>query len=211
MASAASKKLLKELPSEDDMRATLYGLLAESDQAVALLGAAYLDHALQVLFTAKFRLLLSDERQRLFNGAASGILGFMSAKIIMASALEMIGPDTYHDLTLINDIRNVFAHSLHGVSFETPLIARDCAKLKIFKPGVLTALQQTPKQKYFFTVVSLYSGLRTQLLQFQLAAALSPSSPPGADAPSPDKSKLRSRRNRHREAGSKTRQRPRRS
>ncbi len=202
------KKLLKELPPETAMQDILFGLLDKSDQAAVLRGTAYLDHALEVLLKAKFRPLNREERDQIFDGAANGILGFISAKIRMAYALRMINLQTYQDLLLINDIRNVFAHTLHDVDFNNAAVVNDCTKLKTFKPSVLGALQETPKQRYFFTVISIYAGLRQNLLQYQLASALADRPQPDAGVPSPDKSAPRSRRNRRRRADKKARQRP---
>ena len=198
MTSAASRKLLDELPTKEAMQHTLSGALGKNDQAAALTGAAYLDHALQLLLAAKFRPLTKPEYQRMFASATNGILGTASAKIRLAYALRLINAQTYEDLLTINNIRNAFAHTLHDVDFRSPAIVEDCAKLKTFKPGILTALQETPKQRYFFTVVSIYAGLRGAIQNQQLAAALAApesASPP----PSPDKSPRPARNRRRKE------------
>ena len=121
----------------------------------------------------------------MFDGTANGILGTFSAKIRMAYAVRAIAKQTYHDLLLINNIRNVFAHTLHNVSFENNLIVTDCSKLKIFNPEVLMAIQETAKQRYVFTVLSIYVGLRQNVEQQLLASVLIDhgEQPP----PSPDK------------------------
>ncbi len=61
MASSASRKLLKELPPEQTMKDTLLGLLGNTDQAAAITGAAYLDHAIEVLLRARFRKMTQKE------------------------------------------------------------------------------------------------------------------------------------------------------
>lgn len=163
--STASKKLLKELPPEHHMKANIVELLEKSHQAAALTGAAYLDHALQVLFLAAMRPLNSDQRARMFSGP-NAILGTTSAKIYMAYAMRLIAEQTFRDLLLINDIRNVFAHTLHDVTFETNEIALDCSKLQTFKAGLLTSIQMTAKDRYILTVFSIYAGLRENAERF---------------------------------------------
>lgn len=49
----------------------------------------------------------------------------------MAYALNLFGEATYAELDLTREIRNVFAHAVHGVGFSTPRIARHCSKLKL--------------------------------------------------------------------------------
>src|SRR5690348_6427514 len=118
MARAASKQLLKELPTQQEMYQILVDLKAHGDAATAILGAAYLEYAMEAIFKAYFRTLNSRENARMFDGAANGILGTFAAKIRVAYAMRMINPDTHHDLLLINDIRNVFGHSLHKLTFD---------------------------------------------------------------------------------------------
>jgi len=67
----------------------------------------------------------------MFDGSSNGILGTFSNKIRLAHAIEVINQVTYKDLLLINDIRNVFAHTLHSVSFKNDLVKKDCVDLTI--------------------------------------------------------------------------------
>jgi hypothetical protein len=169
---AFSKKLLKELPTDDAMRQTLLGLLTASDQVVALTGAAYLDHALQVLLTAAFRELTTEEWKRMFDGAANGILGTTSAKIRVAYAARHLQPQQYKDLLLINDIRNVFAHSLHAVDFSNKLVEADCTKLNSYQPGGVLPEPQNAKERYLWNVLDLYHVLRNKVTEQSTAKAL---------------------------------------
>jgi hypothetical protein len=129
MASASSKKLLKELPSEEEMRDILSDLSKLPDHNIALVGTAYLDHALELMLKAFFLDLSKEDEARLFDGAQGGYLGTMAAKIRLTYALGFFPEDVYADFLLINDIRNVFAHSLHRVSFDHELVKADCKKI----------------------------------------------------------------------------------
>lgn len=170
--SASSRKLLKELPSAEVMQERLLTLLNQSDQAIALAGPAYLDHALETLLEARFRTLSREDRARMFDGAQGGILGTASAKIRLAFAMELIRDETYRDLLLINDIRNVFAHTLHHCDFDSPLIAQDCAKLSSFKPDVFAAIQQTARQRFVHNILTLYVEILERVKPLAMAKAL---------------------------------------
>lgn len=171
--ASASKKLLKQLPTPSEMDDTLFGLLNETDQAAALTGAAYIDHALEVILKAQFRSLTKDDNTRMFDGSANGILGTTSNKIRLAYAIRILDEPTYRDLLLINDIRNVFAHSLHKIDFKNHLIIDDCKKIQASRiPAGLRPTPKTPKEMYFFAILEIYFLLHKQIKRHLLAKAL---------------------------------------
>jgi hypothetical protein len=88
----------------------------ESDRAVAVLGAAYLDTALQSLLEASFA-GGKAVREKLFDGV-SAPLGSFSARITMAYALGHIGPNYFATLNAVREIRNAFAHFRRGLTFD---------------------------------------------------------------------------------------------
>lgn len=164
--ASASKKLLKEMPTPDEMKKTLFGLLDETtDHTVAVTGASYLDYALKLLLEYHFRPLGSDERKRMFDPAGGGILGPFSARNLMAYALGLISDQIYHDLKIIIAIRNVFSHTLHKVDFTHPLIKEDCFRISIFQPDSrglsgLAPVHDLAKTRYALSVFTIYSVLR---------------------------------------------------
>jgi hypothetical protein len=50
------------------------------DAGIALMGAAYLDHALELLLKSQFRYLSPDDERWLFDGTQNGILGTFQQK-----------------------------------------------------------------------------------------------------------------------------------
>ncbi len=126
----SSKRLLKDIPNEDEILHGMGSIKALGDHAMALVGAAYLDHILEQFLRASFRPLDDDDNRRMFDGSSNGILGTFSNKIRMCYAMKLISFDIYHDLVIINDIRNAMAHSLRHASFKSAEIAEDCRRLK---------------------------------------------------------------------------------
>jgi hypothetical protein len=174
MASAASRRLLKELPTDDEMSVIITDLRSHGDAPTALLGAAYLENALKEILKGKFVTLNKEDENRMFDGAANGVLGTFSAKIRLAYAINILGPIAYHDLMLINDIRNVFAHSLHKVSFSNEHVASDCRKLQFHDhffevttglASILAFGSRPPIELFAETVFSLYISMLNLLLQ----------------------------------------------
>lgn len=160
----ASRGLLREPPSERDMARNIIGLKRLGHHAAALMGASYLEHALELALKARFRTLNSDDDTRMWNGAAGGILGGFASKIRMSYALGIVHENPYMALLLINDIRNVFAHSLHKLNFRHKLLMDDCNRLRevslVAADAAALTDQDTAIDIYVNLVKILYNSLR---------------------------------------------------
>lgn len=126
---SSKRKVLREeteLKSQD-----LQGFVAEfqneSDRATAILGAALLDEKLRQLLTA---FLVDDNVQVALLLDVEQPIGSFGARIRLAYCLGLVARSLFGVLTTIKAIRNAFAHQLHGLSFDSPNIARDCEKLR---------------------------------------------------------------------------------
>jgi hypothetical protein len=64
-------------------------------------------------------------------------------------------PQIYTDLLLINDIRNVFAHTLYHANFNNRLIEQDCYKLQ----SIMGPPPKSAKEKYTHNVITIYFSL----------------------------------------------------
>ncbi len=49
----------------------------------------------------------------------------------MAYCMGLISESMYHDLDIVKQIRNKFAHKMHGYSFDDPEIVKWCKSLKL--------------------------------------------------------------------------------
>ena len=170
LATAKSRQLLKQLPSEGGMASIVFDLKNRGDQAAVIMGAAYLEHGLELLLRFVFRQeLTKEESTRIFDGAQGGILGTFSAKIRVAYAIKLLHRNHYKILMLINDIRNVFAHSLHPIDFSNPLVIEDCQKLASLSDPLAQALALEPFSTesaidiYCKMVFALYISMRHEI------------------------------------------------
>lgn len=104
------------------------GLQGESDRAVSLITAAFLDDALELLLRKCLidRAKITDE---LFGSDRP--LGSFSARVKMAYCLGHISRRTFEDLEVIRSIRNDFAHSRESITFATPSIRDRCMNLSV--------------------------------------------------------------------------------
>ncbi len=58
-------------------------------------------------------------------------LGTLWSRIRLAYCLGLIGPDTYHDLEVIREVRNLFAHRCTPLKLESPRITARLNNLKL--------------------------------------------------------------------------------
>src|SRR4051812_31186366 len=74
-------------------------------------------------------------------------MGNFSSRIDSCAALGLIDDFEYAECHLIRKIRNAFAHSLHGLRFNDPLVSKLCVKLKSDFPSGI----QSPSARSLFT------------------------------------------------------------
>ena len=118
--------------------ADLEGFHAEinkgNDRTAAIVASSYLDECLRQLLKAfliddskKVGELVGDEKSN------DCPIGTFSSRILTCYCLGLIAKHEMHDLTLIRKIRNYFAHSLHGASFDDENIVSCCSALIVGK------------------------------------------------------------------------------
>ena len=152
----------------------------ETDRAAAVLAAAFLDDQLGRLLKAS---LVSDHEyvEALFhrNGPAASF----SSRISLAYAIGLIGLDEAKDLHRVRDIRNAFAHQLHGLSFDVDSIAQKCDHFSIVELFFATSDSRrewvtTPRGRFNLATSLLAFRLRSLLREPQRLALRSPLRPP---------------------------------
>lgn len=124
MARATPKKSARKAEQRADWDGWLEELQQETHRGAALVGAAFLDAWLEEALT---NFLVPDPQEvgRLMRGA----LGSFGARIDAAYCLGLLSAGDVADLREIQQIRNDFAHELHGLSFDSPGVQERCARL----------------------------------------------------------------------------------
>ncbi len=108
-----------------DLGQTLSLLNDESTRGGVLLGAAILDDCLRKLLH-NFMIASEKEVNKLLH---NGPLGTFSARCLAAYCLGLISIDEFHDIELIREVRNSFAHDLMEANLENSAIKANCTKL----------------------------------------------------------------------------------
>ena len=146
----------------DDFRGFLEEFQGESDRAATVLGAAYLDAHLRQLITA----FLVDDSTKV-HSLLKGTLASFRNRIGASYCMGLISQDEHDDLHTIREIRNKFAHRLHGLSFSDDRIQRLCSKLLLPERGRILAESEnalSARERFDFTVVPLCIQLRLRTL-----------------------------------------------
>lgn len=154
-------------------------LVSQTDRGAAMLGAAYLDEALEEIFRAKLVDKTIKEGNTLLGrmlNPRGGVLGGFSARIDTALAMSLIGTHTHDDLHIIRDIRNDFAHDLEvgpldqPLRFESASVAARCDRLWLPKEDHYAAHSKHtqeqahlyhPRGQFIFAVYTIRHLLQT--------------------------------------------------
>ena len=120
----------KKRPRIEDLASFTEKFGNESDRGAALIGAALLDGHLCLLI-ASFLIDDKNEVNELLGiNSYYSPLGTFSARIRAAYCLGLISRDEFHDLRIIQRIRNAFAHELDSSSFGSEQIRDRCNSLR---------------------------------------------------------------------------------
>jgi hypothetical protein len=133
------KTLAQKVPEGEALYKTLVDLAspdplpAAADRTAAISGGAFIDHAIQRAIITHLRMGAGDkDTKSIFDGDRAP-LGSLSARIMMARALGIIGPETAEDLHTLRIIRNTFAHSMQHLEFSDKEVSDLCASLNDLK------------------------------------------------------------------------------
>jgi hypothetical protein len=153
-----------ELAQDGEMNRFLDEFQTESDRAAAVLGAALLDDLMSELLS---RSLLNSEIAKKLLGINQS-LGAFGARITAARAMGLISNDEHKDLDRVREIRNKFAHRLHGLDFETQQIRDMCGHFHCVTGALERGLFQGdwlshPRLSFNLAVGLLATGLQKRI------------------------------------------------
>jgi DNA-binding MltR family transcriptional regulator len=173
MQTVMAKRRQKEnLVKVEDIKGFLEEFQGESDRAAAIVGAAYLDECLRQLI-ASFLIEDSTAVDRLLG--MSGPLGTFFARMEASYCTGLISKNEYHDLEIIGEIRNEFAHGLHGLSFSDAWVRDKCSKLQLWKPASQWLELDTARSRFTVTTSALLMQLKMRTLRQESDRRVTPS------------------------------------
>jgi mannitol operon repressor len=102
-------------------------LQRETDRGLPLVAAALID---EKLINALRSFMCEGKAAERLLSEPNAPLGTFSARIDACFALGLIDEDEYQEITLVRKVRNLFAHSSSGLSFDNEKVVGLCASLK---------------------------------------------------------------------------------
>ena len=123
--------LSRAAPTSEDKDKWRDGFSALHPIATAVWGAAMVEHELDDLI--RNRMKIRDESTWSELVESGGPLSSFSSKILIGYSLGIYGADIRHNLDIIRNIRNIFAHAKQSVSFDHNLVVKELKNIKVHK------------------------------------------------------------------------------
>lgn len=140
------------LDHAEDLAKFMEELKRETDRGLPLVGAALIDEKLLETLQAFF-VEGKSSNKLLTEGNAP--LGTFSSRIEACYALGLIDEFEYQEIGLIRKVRNEFAHSKHGLSFQTDKIKGYCISFKSDLPQGAGYSVNEPRFRFINAVVCI--------------------------------------------------------
>jgi hypothetical protein len=104
--------------------------------------------------------------RQLFDPEKGGPLGSFAAKIRVAYAMGLFGPQTRDELDCIKAVRNAFAHGTLSLDFKTPQIMKICNHFSLYEKSTIVEglWGNTAKDRYISTVAFVSSRLGANII-----------------------------------------------
>ncbi len=160
MASKALKHLSRKPIRSNDLLNRMKSLGRLPDQASALVCVALVERYLERAILSRMSPLTPTERSELFLGMSP--LSTLSAKIRIAYALGIIGPNGRDDLNILKDVRNQFAHAFHDLTYDVAAIAAACQKLHAPDSAFFVGNnpdRTVPRYRFIITAITISTAL----------------------------------------------------
>jgi DNA-binding MltR family transcriptional regulator len=142
-----------------------------NDRTIVIVGAALLDTHLEQLI-ASFLIDEKNQVAELLNPERP--LGSFGARIRTAYCLGLISKGEYHDLRIIQKVRNDFAHKL-DISFSDNSIKDRCNTLKLAKTSPPSLHPPEPRDSFISATIALGSHLAFRIAKAERDRRVVPS------------------------------------
>ena len=140
--------LVRLTPDESEIEAVWEEIERQNHRAAGVLAGAMVEEVLQFALMCHMVFQSKTDLEKLFEYPEP--LSSFDAKIRMGYALGLYGRIIRNDLDVIRRVRNAFAHAKKPITFTTPKIAKEVAKLRYTKemPNQLVSLTEHWSRRY---------------------------------------------------------------
>jgi hypothetical protein len=132
------RRLLEQVPTPDEYQAAWETVRKDGSRGSVILAGTLVEDSLRALLIS-----------RMAPGVAKKPPSSFSAKIRMGFDLKLYGERTFHDLELLRELRNLFAHGQLAIDFNTPDVRSVINQFHCHIRG------ETDPRKRFYSVATL--------------------------------------------------------
>ena len=141
-------RLRKQVPSPEEYQVAWETVRKDGSRGSVILAATLVEDSLRALLVSRMALGVEKDGPKDLFGPMKPLSGF-SAKIRMGFALKLYGEHTFHDLELLRELRNLFAHGKVAIDFNTPGVKWAINQFHCHRRG------ETDPRKRFYSVTTL--------------------------------------------------------
>lgn len=160
MAKKGKKSKTEALEKSKDFQGFLDEVHRETDRSAAIIVAAFLDEHIKQLL---INYLVNDEKETDLLLSSDSALGSFGPRIRAAYCLGLLSKEYFESLKIIKDIRNSFAHQLHGRSFSDTDLTAKCERLKSFMP-IKPRVPGTPRMLFESAAIFILMDVSVRVL-----------------------------------------------
>ena len=155
----ALRALSKKFPTPEEVKSIFKGMNDTPDREAAIVAAALAESFLEQSIIRHLKCKQPNLIGDLFQ--ARGPLAEFHSKILIAQAFGVIVSSQAEELHRIKAIRNVFAHSVMPVTFETAEVAKEVDGFKMYQDmmssGAIKARDdEWPRRKIFIFIAKAH-------------------------------------------------------
>jgi hypothetical protein len=111
--------LLKHIPTPEEYQVAWESVRKDGSRGSVILAGTLVEDSLRALLISRMAPGVEKDGPKDLFGPMKPLSSF-SAKIRMGFALKLYGERTFHDLELLRELRNLFAHGTLAIDFDTP-------------------------------------------------------------------------------------------
>lgn len=142
---------ITKILAEPESKRILDDLRNESDRGAVLIAGAYIDDLLRAILA---HAMIDDEQ--LVKPLLNGPLSAFATRLKLARAFGLIGPDMSHDIEVLREVRNHFAHARKSLDLNDPEVANTCNRFIANKVVPDIPLDKFSIQRTRFTMVYIW-------------------------------------------------------
>ena len=141
-------RLLEQVPSPEEYQVAWENVRKDGSRGSVILAGTLVEDSLRALLISRMAPGVEKDGPKDLFGPMKPLSSF-SAKIRMGFALGLYGERTFHDLELLRELRNLFAHGKVAIDFNTPGVTWAINQFHCHKRG------ETDPRKRFYSVTTL--------------------------------------------------------